>query len=206
MSTPQELRPAGTARRPVWFPDTSALVTLAACVPLHKAVVGILSEHDRVLAAAVVDELETLAAVSGHVGKWAATALGQLDWLGRPVRLDDPAGTALALEIQQELSAGRPLKHEAEHYGEAAILAFASRARTVRPVLLSDDYDARIAAHARSMSSLSVHKLLHLMICQSKISSVEAAEFATALSELGRASDYTEVELISGRLGRVGRP
>ncbi|MCE7001822.1 hypothetical protein LWC34_03075 [Kibdelosporangium philippinense] len=129
-----------------------------------------------------------------------------MDWLGRPVRLDDPVGTDLALEIQEELAAGRGLKHPAEHYGEAAIIALASRAQTLRPLMLSDDYNARVAANVRGVRALSIHKLLHLMIKQAKVSVVEAAEFADALHAVGRSPDYTAEELSSGRLGRVGQP
>lgn len=165
-----------------------------------------LSAHHRVLVKAVVDELESLSVAGGPVAKWAAAALGHLDWLGQPVRLDDPDGTILAVQIQEELSAGRLLKHDLEHYGEAAIVALACRARTVRPVLFSDDYDARIAAHVRKIRSVSVHRLLHMMIRQSKISLNAGTEFADALFKAGRAQDYTAAELTSGTLGRVGRP
>lgn len=191
---------------PVWFPDTSALVTLAVHEPLHAAVVSTLSAHQCVLVKAVADELESLTRVDGPIAKWAATALGQLDWLSAPVPLDDPAGTVRAIQIQEELSAGRPLRHPAEHYGEAAILALASRLRRVRPILLSDDYDARIAAHARRVKSFSTHKLLSMMIRQSRITSADATAYAAALAEAGRAQDYTESELAAGILGRVGRP
>lgn len=86
---------AGTGR-PVWFTDTSALVTLAVHPPLRRALVATLSSHDRVLVDAVVAELEGLAGTSGAVGAWAGTALKQLDWLGTPVPVDDPVGTRLA--------------------------------------------------------------------------------------------------------------
>jgi hypothetical protein len=190
----------------VWFFDTSALVTLGVHLPLRQAVEETLSVHRRVLVNAVVVELEGLASTPPAEGKWARVALGQLDWLGTPVRLDDPVGTNLALEVQEELAAGRGLKHPAEHYGEAAIIALASRARTLRPLMLSDDYNARVAANTRGIRALSVHKLLHLMIKQGKLSKSEAAGFAEALYVVGRSLDYTAEELSSGRLGRVGQP
>ena len=40
---------AGSAKRQVWFPDTSALVTLAVHLPLQRAVVATLSAHWLVL-------------------------------------------------------------------------------------------------------------------------------------------------------------
>jgi len=126
--------------------------------------------------------------------------------LAKPVSLDDPIGTDLALEIQEELAAGRGLRHATEHFGESAIIALASRAKTLQPLMLSDDYDARIAANARGIRSFSVHRMLHLMIRQGKVLEKEAAAFADALFAAGRSLDYTGAELTSGRLGRVGRP
>jgi hypothetical protein len=196
----------GTARRLVWFPDTSALVTLAVHAPLHRAVVATLSTHHRVLLRAVVAELEDLAGSGDSAAPWAETALGQLDWLGEPVSLDDPVGTRLAAEIQLELAAGRALKHDSEHWGEAAIIALAARAQTVRPLMLSDDYNARVAALARGTNAYSVHKLLHQMIKQQRLAPAVAARFAEALTTAGRAQDYTADELASGKLGRVGQP
>jgi hypothetical protein len=59
--------PAGTAsdaRQLVWFPDTSALVTLAVHPPLQRAVAATLSSHRRVLVEAVKAELQALAATA----------------------------------------------------------------------------------------------------------------------------------------------
>jgi hypothetical protein len=190
----------------VWFPDTSALVSLAVHLPLQQAVQATVSAHRRVLVTAVVAELEELAKTPTPTAAWAGAALGQLDWLGEPVRLDDPAGTELAAELQEQIAAGRPLKHALEHFGEAAIIPLGSRARTLRPLMLSDDYDARIAAKNRNVEPLSVHKLMHLMISQRKVTTAQAFGFADALNRAGRAQDYTAEELASGRLGRVGQP
>lgn len=100
----------------------------------------------------------------------------------------------------------RALKHPMEHFGEAAVIALASRARTVRPLMLCDDYNARVVAKSRKVEPLSVHKLMHLMIAQGKITATEAAAFAAALHEAGRHQDYTAQDLASGQLGRVGQP
>ncbi len=93
-----------------------------------------------------------------------------------------------------------------EHFGESAIISLASRARTLRPLMLSDDYDARVAAKNHKVEPLSMHKLLYLMIRQRKVTAAQAAGFAKALKMAGRAQDYTADELASGRLGRVGQP
>jgi hypothetical protein len=197
---------AASAKPQVWFPETSALVTLAVHLPLQQAVAATLSAHRRVLAKAVLTELEELATTSDITATWAGTALGQLDWLGEPVPLDDPAGVELAVRLQEEVAAGRPLKHPMEHFGEAAVISLSSRARVLRPLMLCDDYGARVTAKNRNVEPFSVHKLMHLMITQGKVAAREAAAFADALHEAGRAQDYTAHELASGRLGRVGQP
>ena len=190
----------------VWFLDTSALVTLAVHQPLQDAVVTALSKSRRVLVKAVVAELEGLAQGTSPTAGWARQALKQLEWLGEPVRVDDPVGTELALRFQEQIAAGRPLKHDLEHYGEAAIVALASRARTVAPRMLSDDYDARVLAKNNNVEPVSIHRLLFSMITHGLITDIQAADFAEALRIVGRAQDYTAEELRTGRLGRAGRP
>ncbi len=93
-----------------------------------------------------------------------------------------------------------------EHFGEAAVISLASRAQRMRPLMLCDDYNARVIASNHSVEPFSVHKLMHLMITQGKITATQAAAFANALDKAGRAYDYTAQELASGRLGRVGQP
>ena len=93
-----------------------------------------------------------------------------------------------------------------EHFGEAAVIALAGRAQTVKPLMLCDDYNARVAAKNHNVEPFSVHKLMYIMIRQGKITAAEAASFADALHTAGRHGDYTAQELASGRLGRVGQP
>jgi hypothetical protein len=197
---------ASPAKSIVWFVDTSALVTLAAYQPLHDVVVTALPDHRWILVRAVVAELEGLARGSSPTAKWASRALKQLSSWGEPIGLDDPVGTQLAQRFQAQIAAGRPLKHDLEHYGEAAIVALASRARKLVPRMLSDDYDARVLAKNNGVEPVSVHRLLFSMIAGGIITDVEAARFADALHAAGRASDYTAEELRTGRLGRAGRP
>ncbi|MHB1817804.1 MAG: hypothetical protein ACYCO9_07135 [Streptosporangiaceae bacterium] len=181
-------------------------MTLAVHPPLQRAVAAALSVHNLVLVESVVAELKGLAGTSDRAAVWAGTALGQLDWLGAPVRVDDPVGTRLAVELQELIAGGRPLAHDMQHFGEAANISLASRARQLRPLMLSDDYDARVAAKNRDVEPFSVHKLLHLMISQGKITAAQASGYADALHAAHRAQDYTPAELSSGRLGRVGMP
>jgi hypothetical protein len=63
-----------------------------------------------------------------------------------------------------------------------------------------------VAAKNRGVEPLSAHKLIHLMIKQNKITASAAFGFADSLNKAGRAQDYSQVELTSGRLGRVGQP
>jgi hypothetical protein len=197
---------AAESKPQAWFVDTSFLVTLAVHLPLRQVVVETLSSHYRVLVKAVATELEELSKTADAAATWAGIALAQLDWLGQAVNLDDPIGVELAAQLQAEIAGARPLKHPMEHFGEAAIISLASRAHTVRPLMLSDDYDARIAAKKYKVEPFSVHKFLHLLIKQGKIAASEAAAFADALYTAGRHHDYTEQELASGRLSRVGQP
>ena len=198
--------PPPIAKPQVWFPDTSALITLAVHPPLQQATVDALADKKRVLLVAIVAELEELTRLLQPLASWARTALRQLEWLGDPVVLDSPSGTALASEIQQDLAAGRSLRHALEHWGESAIISLASRATHVRPIMLSDDYDARIAAHVKGVEAMSVHKFLHLLIAKGRIMAHEAAAFSDALHDAGRSPDFTAEELRSGRLKRVGEP
>lgn len=197
---------AGAARPEVWFPDTSALVTMAVHEPLQRAVVAALSLARKVLVQAIVDELETLAASADPAAAWADAALKQLDWLGKPTRFRDDKDLQRAYRLQVEIARGRALTYPEQHFGEAAIIALASQAQHLRPVILSDDYGARAAAKNYGIQALSIHKLLHSMIRAGKATAVQAASFAAALQQAGRAQDYTAAELASGRLGRVGEP
>jgi hypothetical protein len=101
---------------------------------------------------------------------------------------------------RKEIAGGRPLKHPMEHFGEAAVISLASRAQKMKALMLCDDYGARVAAKNRNVEPVSVHKLMHLMIRQGKLTATEAATFADALHTAGRHPDYTAQELASGRL------
>ena len=122
------------------------------------------------------------------------------------MHVDEPAGTRLVQRFQKEVAGTRPLKHDSEHVGEATIVALASRAHWLAPRMLSDDYDARVLAKNNNVEPASVHRLLSAMIATRKITDVEAARFAAALRDAGRAPDYTAEELRTGRLGRAWRP
>jgi hypothetical protein len=204
--TSESLEQAADAKPQVWFLETSALVTLGVHRPLQQAVVAALSPSYRMLVKAVVTELQELSKTSDITATWAGTALGQLEWLGEVVALDDPVGVELAVQVQEEIAGGRPLKHPMEHFGEAAVISLASRAQKMKALMLCDDYGARVAAKNRNVQPVSVHKLMHLMIRQGKLTATEAATFADALHTAGRHPDYTAQELASGRLGRVGQP
>ncbi len=147
---------AAGAKPRVWFPETSALVTLGVHRPLQQAVVAALSPSYRMLVKAVVTELQELSKTSDITATWAGTALGQLEWLGEAVALDDPVGVELAVQAQEEIAGGRPLKHPMEHFGEAAVISLASRAQKMKALMLCDDYGARVAAKNRNVQPVSV--------------------------------------------------
>ena len=201
MSSPAPTKPQ------VWFPDTSALVTIAVHTPLGddvRARMGAAGTR-RVLLAAVVGELEDLAGSRSSDARWASKALSELAWLGAPVPLDD-LGQQLAVDFQEEIRGGRPLRHPAEHWGEAAILGLATRAQALTPLMFSDDYNARIAADSNGVKAVGVHKYLHLMVRARAMTAPRASAHAQALHAAGRHQDYTQQELVDGRLGRVGMP
>jgi hypothetical protein len=74
-----------------------------------------------------------------------------------------------------------------------------------KPVLLTEDYNARVEATQRGIEALSVHKLLSLMVRGGRLPPADAEIFAERLRKAGRAGHgYTAVEFASGDLGRVG--
>lgn len=198
--------PPLSKKQQVWFPDTSALVTLAVHTPLQQVVQKSLSGRTTVLAEAVVRELQGLTVAPPPLGKWARTALSQLDWLHKPIRLDSPQGTDLALALQERMASGRMLRHPMEHFGEAAIIALASRARRMSPIMLSDDHDARTLARDYRVTPVSTHRLLHMLVQRRRITPDEAQRFCDALADHGRGPTITAADFLAGRLGRVGKP
>ena len=94
---------------------------------------------------------------------WNGLASSRLD---TPVRVDDPVGTRLVVEFQELTAGGRPLIHAAVRRGGNHLPGIAGT--QLRPLMLSDDYDARVAAKSRNDEPFSVYKLLHLMIKQGK--------------------------------------
>jgi hypothetical protein len=105
----------------VWWPDTSALITLAIIPGLRTAVVtqltGSANTRRVLLARAILAELQGLARSADPVGPHARTALGQLNWIHRTVTLDDPDGTERAKQFQLEVANGRPLERQTDHWG-----------------------------------------------------------------------------------------
>lgn len=201
MTAPAPVKPV------LWFVDTSSLLSLAADDELREAVQGKLSSQRHVLLDVVVDELERLARQGRPaVQCLAATALGQLNWLGEPVDTNALATGERVAQIQDILRSGRALQHPSEHWAESVIMAMAERLTQVDPHVLSEDYSARIESLHHNLTPFSIHKLLSHMVREDGLSAVEAAGFADALKAAGRGSDYTAAEFISGKLGRVGHP
>jgi hypothetical protein len=108
--------PPAPEKPPVWFIDTSALISLAADDGLWQAVQDEIGTQRRVLLDVVFDELERLAGEGDpNIKSLAAAALGQLDWLGAPMDTSDKVRAECVLDIQDALRSGRPLKHAYEH-------------------------------------------------------------------------------------------
>lgn len=196
----------GPPRVQAWFPDTNVLINLAIHRPLRRIVHDVVSRHRIVLVSAVVAELRGLSRAGRPLGGWADTALCDLDWLGPEHDLDDPEGTDLAVTIQEELSAGQELSHPYQHFGEAAIVALAMRARIVKPVVLSDDRTARVIARRNGLTSLSLPKLLSGLVRRSRLTASEAEDLARPLAEAGRWPLFTADDFSLGTLAGFGLP
>ena len=196
---------ASQQQQEVWFPDTSTLVTLAYHPPLGDEVRAYLNDKRVVLLEVVVNELHSLASSTSNVAGYANQALGDLHWAGESVPIKD-TDIIRARVLQEEIRALKPLKYDLEHWGESAIIALASLAQHFSPVMLCEDYNARVAANRNGIKTYSVHKLLSRMLKENKISLSEAISHTDALCSHARGPSITARELTQGELGRVGRP
>ena len=196
--------------RVIWWPDTSALITLAVSPAVRAAVTAAIatSPHTAriLLARAIEAELTGLQRSDEPVAALARTALGQLAWTHSAVPLDDPAGVDLAIEIQNELAAGQPLRYPTEHWGEAAIISLASRSQNFKPQLLSDDYDARVAAAARGVDAIGVPMLISRMVQAGSVTCENAETWVAALARHRRCPAFTGAQLAAGTLGKHSLP
>lgn len=193
--------PPRQRQSPATLFDTGGLLTLAVDTGLWNLAVSRFEGSAKTLVA-VVNELKHLR-TDAKVAGLAKTALTDLAWLGEPIVLDDDAGREEATRLQGILAAGRPLTHPLQHYAEAALIVVG---RPLGAQAIIEDYDARVAAYNNGVRPLSVHKLLHLWIATDVITSGQALQHSEAIRSAGRGQDYTEAELIDGRLDRVGRP
>jgi hypothetical protein len=184
--------------------DTSSLLTASVERGLLGDVRAVLEKAQTAYLRVVADEMSNV-----EVGGWAAMtgrALDHYAWLGTPIEIDDPDILERAGEIQRMVANGRPLERPGHHLAESVILAVAETATKSRPIMLSEDYDARVAAKDLGVKSMSIHRLLYNMIGQGRIEPSRAWAHAEAIRLAGRGPDFTEAELITGRLGRTGRP
>ncbi|MCW1100099.1 hypothetical protein OJ963_40640 [Streptomyces sp. RS2] len=201
------VKPPAPAKPAVWFIDTSALLTLAVDDGLRDVIKVEIEPQHHILLDVVCDELERLADEGPpNVKSLAATALGQLDWLGAVLDTNDKVAPGRVQEIQDLVRGGRPLKNPFEHWAESVTMALAERMQSGIPYFLCEDYSARVESRHSGCLPFSVHKLLFHMVRAGRLTADRAVGFADAVMRAGRGSDYTAEEFTSGRLGRVGRP
>lgn len=168
-------------RVPVWFVDTSTLMTLAAHPPLQIAVSTYLDSANVALCDVVFDELTELAKYgSPHEARLARGALGQLGWLGSQVDTSHLRGEDVEA-VRTVVANGRVLQRQHQHWAESAIICLAGTLPQRIPHLLSEDYDARVAALQSHLIPFSTHKLLSRMVKEGNLAATDAEDFATAL-------------------------
>jgi hypothetical protein len=188
----------------VWFPDTSFLYSASVSESLFRDVREVLERHPVAYLKIVAGELS-----APDIGGWpgmVGTVLGAYAWLGDPLEIRSPKVLSAAWDIQTEVANSRALKWDGEHLAEAMIIAVAETAERSTPIMLSEDYDARVAAINHGIKAMSIHRLLHNMIRQDAISSARAFEHSEAIRKARRGPIVTEDDLIKGRMGRIGRP
>jgi hypothetical protein len=149
VSTPAKPKPV------IWLPDTAFLVTAALTQELFEDVRAVLGDakHRIGYLTVAADELV------GFTSTWTDPTTGSRDlatmyaWLGAPKEIHDQGILEEAGRIQIEVAASRRLRHPGEHWAESVIVATASHISQLTPSFLSDDYNARVAAHARNIRS-----------------------------------------------------
>ena len=202
--------PAGRRGLPrIWFVDTSSLVTMAVHSALATAVTDYIEQENVVLLKAVWGELRGLKGdAPPPTSTWAGMALTQSGWLGPAVNLPEK-GVEVALDIQEELAAAGGLDRNDEHWGESAIIAMGTMLRSADGFILTEDYEARIAAKRHGMGSMSLTRLLHHMTLDEVRTPAEVSGYTHALvaaKRWTRRPALSEADFTAGRLGSHGRP
>ena len=195
-----------SAKPPLWFPDTSSLLSLAVDDGLHAAIQAEIGGERIALLDVVVDELEFLAQ-GGPVAHLAAKALTRLDWLGGVVDTSNKVDLNDVEAVQSVIAGGRPLKHTREHWAESVILALAGRLPKFACHILTEDYTARVEALQHDCEPYSLHRLLADMWNVGRATAEDAAAWAAALHAADRGRDCTADDFRTRRgLGRVDQP
>jgi hypothetical protein len=134
---------------------------MAAHAALRTAVTDYLDAERCSIPVAIRVELQGLSRLPAPTGSWAKTSLTQLGWLGNPVPLPPGDLTELALDIQDDMAVAAPLERDDQHWGESTIIALGLGLKQLDVVMVSEDYDARVAAKQSGLSAMSLTRLLH---------------------------------------------
>jgi hypothetical protein len=193
----------------MWFVDTASLVTMAVHSPLHTRVIRYLSGHKVVLLSTIETELVNLKrSAPVPTSTWAGMALTQLGWLGTTV-VTPSAVVETALDVQDELMAEAGGGGNDEHWGESVIIAMGKRLANIDGMLLTEDYNARVAAKRHQMDAMSLTRLIHHMMHDGACSATQAAAYTAALVAAKRWTKHPPLsaeDFTNGRLGIHGRP
>lgn len=199
------------APRRVWFIDTSSLMTIAVSCDLKAQIQAAIGTDAIVLLDVVVDELAHRATFDGL----AATAHGDLAWLGPPADTNGYVRTDQVEEIQQLIADGKTLKDPFEHWAESVTIAMleaaAARGSAVECIFLTEDYSARVQANkVDRCTPKSVHRVLYERVQDGDLTAAEAESLAETMRSQCRGQDYTAEEFADPNryraLRRVGEP
>ena len=212
----------GTLPGPVWFIDTSSLLSMAVHPDVEACVLKAIGVEPVLIVDVAHDEL-FFRQQEAETSAWATIALSWIDpqrvygW-----KIVDSMSAVTEREIndvQCEI-ADRPIEVGSnEHRAEAAVIALAIRAHkravsrgTTGPAItfLCEDFDARrVASKVANTRAKSITRLLRDQVHEGDLGGSEAEAIHLHLHNCGRAPDVTGAEFeaqLLKPLGRAGQP
>jgi len=155
---------------------------------------------------AVAGELEDQRSnPNDHVAaRLAKRAIRDKGWQGDLIRLESDEQRKRVEDIRRKMSAGQDVGPR-KNLGEATCIVLAS---DIGGLVVSEDYDARVAALSHGVDAVSVHTLLHQLQAAGVITLDQAVDCSAAIADVDRGPRLSGDELAAGGavMGRVGLP